>query len=99
MWSVRKALRAELGLPVEPSFAKEQITAAVILIREVRPNLWEVWKTYEKNNENYQPIRKELVDVIQKLKITKNDVEMQSLITGVRMVVLVEAGVWTADEI
>lgn len=99
MWSVRKALRAELGLPVVPSFTKEQITKAVNLIKEVRPDLWEVWKTHEKNSESYQPIRKELVKVIQKLKIAKYDVEMQSLITGVRMVVLVEAGVWTADEI
>jgi hypothetical protein len=100
MWSVRNVLRSERSLPiVNTSFTKEKIASSVSYIKKSRPELWETWKNYEKNDQSYQPIRTEIIDLLQEMEIAKNSLEMQSLLTVIRHVVLADSGIWEPDEI
>jgi hypothetical protein len=84
---------------VNTSFTKEQISNSVSHIKKSRPELWETWKGYEKNGQSYQPIRTEIVSLLQEMEIAKNGVQMQSLLTAIRHVALVDSGIWESDEI
>jgi hypothetical protein len=98
-WGVHLRLRAELGLWAGKQLNSDQIHIAVDLIKIGNPDLWNQWKEYERNGESYQKIRPVLVNLLQHLSITKGPVEIQALITAVRMAVLVDAGIWSVDEI
>jgi RNA polymerase-interacting CarD/CdnL/TRCF family regulator len=55
---LRNILRSELSLPTgKTNFTKEQISRSTDHIKRLRPDLWESWKTYEKNGESFQQIR------------------------------------------
>jgi hypothetical protein len=99
MWGVHLRLRAELGLWAGTQLNAEQISAAVDSIKRGNPDLWSQWKACEINGESYQKIKPILVNIIQNLNISKNRIEMQAIIRAVRMAVLVDAGIWSADEI
>ena len=98
-WEVHLRLRAELGLWAGKQLNSDQIHAAVDSIKIGNPDLWNQWKEYERNGESYQEIRPVLVNLLQHLSITKGPVEIQALITAVRMAVLVDVGIWSVDEI
>jgi hypothetical protein len=100
MLKIRKVLRSELSLPiVETRFTKEQISRSVDHIKKSRPDLWEAWKVYEKNGQTFQEIRGALEALLKEMKITTYSSQMTDLITAIRHVVLVDAGVWKPDEI
>jgi hypothetical protein len=97
---LRNIIRSERSLPTgKTNFTKEQVLRSRDHIKQLRPDLWEGWKVYEKNGQSFQSIKGEIVSVLEAMKMTKNMLETQHLIDELRYVVFVEAGIWQPDEI
>ena len=73
-------------------FTDEQISFAVNEIKVQRPDIWEKWVSFEKNNGGYKSILTELYSVVIPLGLNKNVSELNDLMFELRKRARVEAG-------
>jgi hypothetical protein len=97
--SIRRLIRLELGFFSGVQYEKEKVFEAAELIKATRPDLWEQWKGYERNGQSYVPIRKNLLEILEKFLSETNSVKIQGMLNLLRHLVLVESGVWSRDDI
>lgn len=76
------------------NFSDEEVASAIELVKTERPDVWERWRQHEINNEGYRDISDDLLNLIRKLGITSNVVQMTDLQFELRRAVRRELGLW-----